>query len=365
MSGRTEGAATRDAVGTPARVLALALAAVLSLAASPAFAVSDAAILADTPPKLLSDFGFFTHLAKQQPAAGVTPFRLATPLFSDGAEKFRFVYLPAGQPAKYDPTEAFDFPVGTALVKTFAFPADYRKPAEKLRLIETRVLTRHADGWHGSAYQWDASGADAVLKIAGAKVDIATIATDGSPLAFEYSIPNKNQCKACHAFNGAITPLGPKARNLNTDYPYASGPQNQLAHWSAAGLLSGAPDPASAPAAADWRDASLPIEQRARTWLDVNCAHCHRAEGPASNSGLYLTAGEADPVKYGFLKRPAAAGRGAGDRDFDIVPGEPERSILVYRVESTEPGIMMPELGRHIGDPEAVEMLAAWVASLH
>src|SRR6185369_14962853 len=150
------------------------LAAVISLA-PPVRAVSSDAILADAPPKLLSEFDFFIDMQKQQPAAGVVPFRLATPLFSDGAEKFRFVHLPDGQPAKYDPTEAFDFPVGTALIKTFSFPADYRKPAEKLRLVETRVLLRHADGWHAWAYVWDAAQTDAVLTIAGATVPISTI----------------------------------------------------------------------------------------------------------------------------------------------------------------------------------------------
>ena len=347
------------------RWLGAVILAVLASLASPTHAVSSDAILADAPPKLLSEFDFFVDLRKQQPAAGVVPFRLATSLFSDGAEKFRFVHLPDGQPAKYDPTEAFDFPVGTALIKTFAFPADYRKPTDKLRLVETRVLLRHADGWHAWAYLWDDTQTDAVLKVAGATVPISAIAADGSPLAFDYSVPNKNQCKACHAFNGAITPLGPKARNLNTDYTYAGGTANQIAHWVAAGMLVGVPDLADVPVAADWRDASLGIELRARTWLDVNCAHCHRAEGAASNSGLFLNAGENEPVKYGVMKRPAAAGRGSGDREFDIVPGHPDRSILTYRVESTEPDVMMPELGRHIVDPDAVRMLGEWIASLH
>src|SRR5262249_34894415 len=159
----------------------------------------------------------------------------------------------------------FDFPVGTALIKTFAFPADYRKPADDLELIETRVLLRHADGWHAWAYLWDAVQNDATLKITGARVEISTVATDGSPLRFEYSVPNKNQCKACHAFNGAITPLGPKARNLNADYPYPGGPENQIVHWVAAGMLSGAPNLAEVPAAADWSDSSAPLDRRART----------------------------------------------------------------------------------------------------
>lgn len=340
------------------------LAALLLLAPLPAYAVSDDAILADTPPRQLSAFGFFDDLAAQKPAEGVIPFRLNTPLFSDGALKDRFVYLPAGKAAAYDATEAFDFPVGSALIKTFSFPADYREPDKDIRRIETRVLLRHADGWQAWAYLWNPEQTDAALKIAGATVPVSTVTAGGTPLDFAYSVPNKNQCKACHALDNAIVPLGPKARNLNGPFPYASGEENQLAHWAAAGILAGAPPPAEAPAVPDWRDETAPLDARARAWLDVNCAHCHRAEGPASNSGLFLTFGEKDPVRYGVRKRPVAAGKGAGDKEFDILPGEPDDSILVYRVRSVEPGVMMPELGRHLADPDAVALLRAWIAAM-
>lgn len=323
------------------------------------------AILAATPPKLLSEFGFFDDLRAQQPTAGVTPFALATPLFSDGALKYRFVYLPEGKAATYHDTEAFDFPVGTALIKTFAFPADYRKPAENVRLIETRVMIRQEGGWQAWAYLWNEEQTDAALKIAGARVDISTVTAAGEPLAFTYSVPNKNQCKGCHAFDGEIVPLGPKARNLNTAFPYPEGEENQLAHWVRLGLLAGAPEPEAAPAVPDWRDAAAPLDERARAWLDVNCAHCHRREGPASNSGLFLTRGETDPVALGIGKRPVAAGKGSGGRSFDIVPGDPDASILLYRVDSVEPGVMMPELGRHLPDPDAVALLREWIAAMN
>jgi len=344
--------------------LAVGLAVMLLSSASPAHAVSDEAILAATPPRLLSEFGFFDDLAAQTPAERVVPFDLETPLFSDGALKHRFAYVPEGQAAAYDETEAFDFPVGSALIKTFSFPADFRAPEKDVRIVETRVLLRNEKGWQAWAYLWNEAQTEAELKITGAKVDIATVAADGQPLSFTYSVPNKNQCKACHALSGEMVPLGPKARNLNGEFAYPSGAENQLAHWSAAGILSGAPAAADAPRAADWRDAAQPLEARARTWLDVNCAHCHRAEGPASNSGLFLTSGETDRVKLGVGKRPVAAGKGSGGRLFDIAPGDPDGSILVYRVESTEPGIMMPELGRHVADPEAVALLREWIAAM-
>ena len=111
-------------------------------------------------------------------------------------------------------------------------------------------------------------------------------------------------------------------------------------------------------------DEAEPLELRARSWLDVNCAHCHRPEGPASNSGLYLTFGNDDPVSLGIGKRPVAAGRAAAAGAFDIAPGDPDRSILYARVVSTEPGVMMPELGRSLPDPDAAALLRAWIEAL-
>ena len=329
-----------------------------------AHAVSGDAILANRPPKLLSEFGFFADAKAQKPAEGVVPFALNTPLFSDKALKFRFVHVPDGEAARYVAGEAFEFPVGTALIKTFAFPADFRQPDKNIRLIETRVLLRHEDGWQAWAYLWNEDESDAELKIAGARVPIDTIAEDGSPLAIDYSVPNKNQCKGCHALNEEITPLGPKARNLNGEFIYSNGPDNQLAYWTGHGMLEGVPPLDEVEAVPDWRDEDAGLEARARAWLDVNCAHCHRREGPASNSGLFLTWGEANRTALGVLKRPVAAGRGSGDREFDIRPGDPDGSILIHRVESTEPGVMMPELGRSLADPEAVTLLREWVGAM-
>ncbi|MEO4000722.1 SO2930 family diheme c-type cytochrome [Mesorhizobium sp. CAU 1732] len=343
----------------------LALTILLSSAiASPAFAVSDEAILADRPPKLLSAYGFFDDMARQRPADRVVPFSPATALFSDGALKMRFAYVPEGKAATYVEDEAFDFPVGSALVKTFAFPADFRAPDTDVRLIETRVMLKHENGWQAWAYLWNDAQTEAELKIAGAKVDIATIGADGDALSFTYAVPNKNQCKACHAMSGEIVPLGPKARNLNHVIDYDDGQANQLERWRDEGMLEGLPDLAALGAAPDWRDESAPIDARARAWLDVNCAHCHRREGPASNSGLYLTWTEPHGPALGINKRPVAAGRGSGGRLFDIKPGDPDGSILNYRVESIEPGIMMPELGRALPDDAAATLLRAWVESL-
>ncbi|MBO6636180.1 SO2930 family diheme c-type cytochrome [Parvibaculum sp.] len=341
---------------------ALLAALLLGATTGAAAAVDDAAILAKKPPRLLSAFGFFADPALQVPAAGVLPFAPRTPLFTDFAEKRRFVYVPEGESAAYDPKEAFAFPVGSALIKTFAYEAADRPGG--LKLVETRVLLRQEVGWEAWAYVWNEAQTEAELKIAGAKIPMEVPLPGGGLEAITYAVPNKAQCKGCHEVSGVVTPIGPKARNLNYDFPYAEGPENQLARWASAGILTGLPDAGGIPAVPDWLDETAPLDARARAWLDINCAHCHRAEGPASNSGLFLTWDEQDPVALGIGKRPVAAGRGAGHLKVDIEPGDPDASILVYRVESAEPGVMMPELGRSLSEPRAVALLREWVAKM-
>tara|TARA_Y100001933_G_scaffold48717_1_gene47251 strand:+ start:10989 stop:12065 length:1077 start_codon:yes stop_codon:yes gene_type:complete len=327
-----------------------------------AAAVDETAILAKKPPAKLSAFGFFADASRQVPAEGVIPFAPRTPLFTDFAEKRRFVYVPEGESAVYDAHEAFAFPVGSALIKTFAYEAADRPGG--LRLVETRVLLRQEKGWQAWAYVWNEDQSEAELKIAGAKIPMTVPIPGGGTQDIVYAVPNKAQCKGCHALDGEVVPIGPKARNLNHVFPYRQGEENQLAHWAEAGMLTGLPDLADVPAVPDWLDETAPLDKRARAWLDINCAHCHRAEGPASNSGLFLTWDEKEPAALGIGKRPVAAGRGAGHLKVDIEPGDPDASILVYRVESNEPGVMMPELGRSLTDSRAVALLREWVASM-
>lgn len=332
------------------RRLALLLALLWPAAAG---AVDEAALAAARPAALLSAYGLFDNLATQDPAAGVTPYDLATPLFSDHAEKLRFVWTPS--PAEWSDDEAFDFPVGSVLVKTFAYPE-----GDGLRLIETRLLIRQEAGWKAWPYLWRDDQSDAELKLAGARLDLTARGPKGAEVAVSYRVPNANQCKGCHARGGEVTPIGPKARNLNHDFPYPGGPDNQLRRWRMDGRLENTP--AASPSSADWRQGTL--AERARAYLDVNCAHCHRADGPASNSGLFLTYGEANPTAWGYRKRPVAAGRGSGGLEFDVKPGDPGGSILVHRMRSLEPGVMMPELGRSLPDAEGIALIEAWIAAM-
>ncbi len=340
------------------------------IAASPALAgVDTAAIEAGRMPKALSALGVFADAPAQTPAEGVLPYDLITPLFTDYAEKYRFVYVPGGTSAQYTEDGAFDFPVGSALIKTFAYPADLRKPDENVRLVETRVLAHTKNGWRAYPYVWNEAGTEAALSPLGAKMDIAWTGANGEAQSTRYLVPNMNQCKGCHVKglgrDRVFTPIGPKAKHLNHDFAYTDGTQNQLARWTAAGILTGAPaNPADAPRVADWEDESAPLDARARAYLDINCAHCHAPDGPAHTSGLYLDTAIADPAAIGIFKRPVAAGRGSGGLDFSIVPGKPDASIIVYRMDSKDPGVMMPELGRTMIHDEGVALVRAWIASL-
>ena len=322
-------------------------------------------LLAETPAPTLDAYRLFTDASARQPNARVVPYGINTQLFSDYALKFRYAYVPPGETVGYRADGVLDFPVGTTLVKSFGYPADMRSPERDVRLLETRLLIRKSDGWVALPYVWNAEQTKAVLKRTGAKIDITWMHGDGKPRATRYAVPNINQCKGCHALGNALVPLGPKARNLNGSFTYAGGPENQLAHWTRIGLLRGAPTPAKAPRVPVWNDPKDgTLAMRAEAYLDVNCAHCHNRAGPASNSGLFLDWGERDPVARGIGKRPVAAGRGTGDLEVAIDPGHADRSILLHRMTSTEPGVAMPELGRTLTHDEGVALVRAYIDSL-
>ena len=339
--------------------------AALSLGASrPAPPVDLAALLAETPAPRLDAYGLFTDPGARAPHPALTPYGLNTPLFSDFAEKSRFVFLPPGTKATYAPTGAFVFPVGATLVKTFAYPADLRAPTARLRFIETRLLIRKTQGWVALTYVWNDEQTQAVLKRGGVRLPVSVIDRGSKPLTIDYAVPNANQCKECHSLAGELSPIGPSARNLNGDLTYPAGRENQLAHWTRAGLLGGAPAPQAAPRTAVWTDTKAPLRDRARAYLDANCGHCHNPLGMASNSGLFLNLEEEDPAKQGVWRRPVAAGRGSGGLEYDIDPGRPETSILLHRMNSVEPGVMMPELGRSLVDQDGVALVRDYLRSL-
>jgi uncharacterized repeat protein (TIGR03806 family) len=329
-------------------------------------------------PERLSAWGVFVrdgdHYLLGQ---GVEPYDINSALFTDYAAKLRAVYMPPGTRARYAPDGPFDLPVGSIVMKTFYYPQvdghaipsrtnttldPANLDAKTHRVIETRLLVRQPHGWDALPYVWD--GDDAFLRVTGDLQPIE-LSLDGNLIDLPYVVPTRNECAGCHATHHdtrAIHPIGLQARHLNG--PDSGGPGNQLEAWQARSRLAGLPDLASVPRAADWQDPAEPIEARARAYLDINCGHCHNANGAAATSGLLLDAATSDFRQLGICKRPIAAGRGSGGHQYSIVPGRPEASILVFRMNASDPAIRMPELGRSLVHEEAVRVISDWIAAL-
>ena len=226
---------------------------------------------------------------------------------------------------------------------------------------------REGEEWKPLSYIWNDEQTEAFIEVAGANIDISWTHYDGSQKQLNYAVPNLNQCKGCHSSNGKFTPIGPTSRQLNKDFKYVNNTHNQLEYWTENGLLANLhKDVSELDAVPLWADAnSGTLEQRARAYLDINCAHCHSAKGPANTSGFFLDYYQKNKTALGVHKSPIAAGRGSGGLKFDIHPGQPDSSIIVYRMSSEDPGIMMPEIGKKMVHKEGVELVRAWISEMN
>jgi uncharacterized repeat protein (TIGR03806 family) len=285
--------------------------------------------------------------------------------------------MPAGEQASYREDRELDFPVGTILSKTFHYrygetgfqkidaearlDSDGSLNLDEHRMVETRLLVRYEDGWRALPYVWNPEQTEAFLAVAGSQFEFRF-----GDESFAYIVPDMNQCSACHALDHStkeIRPLGPKAHQLNRDFAYTNGEKNQLDHWAETDRLTGIA--ATPPKSAAWSSrATASLQDLARVYLDVNCAHCHNPHGAADTSALNLNLDAVVDRGFGVCKPPVAVGRGSGNRPYDIFPGRPGDSILLYRMEHDDPAIMMPELGRSTSHAEGVILIRNWIAAM-
>ncbi|MDN4504109.1 SO2930 family diheme c-type cytochrome [Alteromonadaceae bacterium BrNp21-10] len=317
-----------------------------------------------------------------RPNQGVVAYDLNMQLFTDHAHKFRTVWMPAGMPANYQPENEFDFPVGTIISKTFYYPKnsngqllqtddytlDFNQQGlnlDSVHLIETRLLVHQQNGWVALPYVWNKQQNSAILEWAGDAQSLSLIDEQGQSQDFAYIIPDANQCAGCHAPNHtskAIKPIGLKARHINKPYAFLGGQANQLQHWQGIGYLQGLPQ--NPPKNASFNDANASIDDLARSYLDINCGHCHNAQGAADTSGLWLTRSETDMRRLGLCKPPVAAGNGAGNGRYSIDPGQGDLSIIHIRMSSLDPGAMMPELGRSTVHQQGASLIKQWINNM-
>ena len=323
------------------------------------YSVDEELILSQEFPDKLSDFRFFKDASAQVPHDKVIPYELISTLFSDYSYKQRWVYVPNEKKAEYQEDWVFNFPTGSALIKTFYYPIDERNPELGKNLLETRLLLKKDQGWEAVSYAWNKEQNEAFKKIAGKTINVSWTDFMGEERDVRYRVPNVNQCKECHDADDKISPIGPKARNINKDFAFKEGIFNQLTYWMNRQIIDEYPLDLVSPV--DWTDESKDINDRVRSYLDVNCGHCHSPTGNANSTGLYLHLNETRNINLGVFKKPVATGRGSGGLKYSIVPGEPEESILLHRMISMDPGVMMPESGRALTHTEAVEMVRDWI----
>jgi uncharacterized repeat protein (TIGR03806 family) len=327
-------------------------------------------------PVRLSDWQLFAMDANELvPSESSVVFRPNNPLFTDYAHKLRTLWIPQSLQADIVNDE-INYPVGSVLSKTFYYPRSSSTTLTKVadsglqkislkdnQLIETRLLVRKVDGWDAFGYVWNDEQSEAFLRVAGASKQISLLDQDSTQTTdFTYFVPNENQCAGCHTTvhpDGDMHPLGALFSQLNVDVSAdIASPLEQMVQR---GWLN---DEQVFPRSESWQDLSASLDNRALAYLNMQCGHCHNPEGAADTSGLILDNSQTLAINRGVCKPPVAAGGGAGDLRYGIVPGQPEESILLYRMRSDKPDEMMPELGRSLIHSEGVDLIRRWIAEM-
>lgn len=232
----------------------------------------------------LSDYHIYTgHPSDLMEANGFIKYELATTLFTDYAEKQRLIKVPSGSALGVTNGGLPQFPDGTILVKTFFYWNDARDTSKGKRIIETRILVKSGGGWQAGTYVWNAGQNEAALVNAGMKMKVDRIDENGEQKSIRYQVPSAGQCGSCHNAGNALAPIGFKIRNLNIDVDRNNTAINQLKYFTRIGIAANI-DPSLFPALPVWNSDVYTLEQRARAYLEINCAHCHNEKGFCATS---------------------------------------------------------------------------------
>lgn len=333
--------------------------------------------LTKVPYPKLSDYKFFEGALKdQKPALNVLPYEPASSLFTDYAHKKRFVWMPKGTKATYNTDDSnLELPVGAALIKTFYYENVQNTPnVGGTRIIETRIMIRKADGWIFADYVWNDQQTEAILDLEGSTTPISWKDENNVIKSTDYNIPNEVQCAVCHKFNDTNNnerhiPIGIKPQNLNFNYTYADGDsKNQLTKWIEVGYLQNNFSlPTAENTAVNYMDETKSLDLRARSYLDINCAHCHQADKYCNYR----------PMRFGFSEtKNNLTNMGVCVRTSDlqfplpsthqqvVAPGNIDKSMLYFRLNTTVPSYRMPMHGRTIIHQEGIELMEQWINSL-
>jgi uncharacterized repeat protein (TIGR03806 family) len=318
--------------------------------------------LTQVPYANLSQYKFFEGEMKNQiPSVGVLPYKPISELFTDYALKKRFVWMPKGVKASYEADgELLNFPTGAVLIKNFYY--NNVQPGNVTRIIETRVMIKKESGWIFAEYVWNDQQTEATLQMDGSFTPISWIDAAGATQSTSYRIPSDVECLICHKTVTNAVPIGTKPQNLNADYPFAEGTKNQLAKWIEKGYLN-ASIPSEIETVVDYKDVSKSLDLRVRSYVDINCAHCHKTDSHCDYRPMRFAFSESHiPQNMGICVPP--------DQIINstlttiVSPSNIERSMMHFRMNTTSEEVRMPIVGRTMIHQEGVELIEQWINSL-
>ena len=317
-------------------------------------------------PATLADTGAFTNLTSLAPSAGIVPYDLNVPFWSDNAIKTRWFSVPNTNLAiGFSPTGNWSFPTGTVWIKHFELELTNGVPASRKRL-ETRFIVRNTNGIYGVTYRWDSATNATLVPESG--LDEAFTINDGGILRTQiWHYPSRSECLACHTAAGGYG-LGFRTEQLNRNFTYGSLTTNQISALGAAGYFS-APvsnDPATLLALAPATNTAFSLEYRARSFLAANCSQCHQPDGTAhqANWDARITT----PTASAGLVKGIPVNNFGSTSNFIVAPQAPGNSILLTRISTRDlgslPSVQMPPLDSTLVDTQDVQLVSNWIMSL-
>jgi len=335
--------------------------------------------LSQVPYPKLSDYKFFENELKNlSPALNVLPYQPASALFSDYAHKKRFVWMPLGSKAVFNGDEnSLELPVGAVLIKNFFY--ENVQPSNSIKLIETRLMIRKSSGWIFANYVWNEEQTEAFFDLNGSTVPIEWKDENNQLKTVNYRIPNEVQCITCHKTRATVngesvtiyTPIGIKPQNLNFSYTYGNESKNQLLKWRDQGYLeSDFSLPSTENTTINYEDTSKSVELRARSYVDINCAHCHQNDRHCDYRPMRFAFYESGSPTDGLTNMGVCVNTSdmqdfPSELDKVVTPQDIDRSMLFYRINTTNESYRMPLHGRTLIHTEGVLLLKDWINSLH
>lgn len=306
-------------------------------------------------PKTLSETGLFADLTDLSPAPGLLPYDLNLRFWSDHADKRRWFGIPdATSKMTWQAEGPWSYPTGMVWVKHFDLSLTRGNPATHKR-IETRVIVKQDNGVYGVTYRWNEEGTEAFLVgDAGDQFDLA-IDDGGSPHTQTWELPSRTSCLTCHGDQ----PLSFNTRQLNLAQAVHGFSGNLLDLLSSGGYFHNMPAAVETlPFHVRPDEIQYPLEQRARSYLEVNCAYCHQDGGSVAQ--FWDGRGALTLEQTGLINVDPVVNGGDPNNKY-VVPLSPSHSVLLHRIAATPPFTRMPPVATSELDVEAIQLITDWI----